>query len=78
MAFNKTKTKPMPDQTKVIFDNQTGLYCDHYSININFCSWSDGSSAQLFSSQTTVDAAINSWEGGSQDGRFIGKNPPPH
>lgn len=68
----------MPLTNKVIFDNLTGLYCDHYSININFCTWSGPENAQLFSSQATVDAAINSWDGGSQDGRFIGKNPPPH
>lgn len=67
----------MPNQDKVIFDTQTLLYCDHYSINLNFCTWSGSANAQLFASQTAVDAAINSWEGGNQDGRFIGKNPPP-
>lgn len=67
----------MPNPIWVIFDNNTGLYCDHYSINLNFCSWSNPATAQTFATLAQAESAINEWEGGSQNGRFIGKNPPP-
>lgn len=67
----------MPTSTFVIFDSVTGLYCHHYSINLNFCSWSDVDSAQTFAGQTQVDGAITQW-GETPGERFIGKNPRPH
>lgn len=64
----------MPNQDWAIYDTNTGLWCDHYSINLNFCTWSQPAYAQLFSTQAQVNAAIDSWGLGSQT-RYIGSNP---
>jgi hypothetical protein len=68
----------MPGQLWVIFDTQAELYCSHYSTNPNFCSWGGPATAQVFSSKQDTDNAIAAWPGGDQNGKFIGKNPPPH
>lgn len=75
-AFDKqSKPNKMPSTTWAIQDTNTGLWCDHYSTNLNFCHWSDVGNAQTFATETQVNAAIDSWGLGVQT-RFIGSNPP--
>lgn len=61
----------------VIQNTETEQYCSHYSINPNFCSWGTIATAQTFPSKEDAETAIAAWPGGSQNGKFIGKNPPP-
>ena len=68
----------MPNNLWVIFDNTNSVYCSHYSVNPNFCTWGSVSTAQIFFTKSDADNAIAAWPGGDQSGRFIGKNPPPH
>lgn len=67
----------MPQQTFGILDNNTGLWCKNYSINLNFCIWGTASQAQAFATQEQADSAITQW-GETPGARFIGKNPPLH
>lgn len=73
-AFDKNN-KSMPQQTWGIKDTQTGLWVDHYSININFTSWSNESNAVDFGSETNANNAISAW-GETPGLRYIGSNPP--
>lgn len=75
-AFDKIKNKIMPQEIWGIKDNNTGLWLDHYSINVNFCTWSSAANAQDFETEQNANNAIQQWEGGDQEGRFIGSNPP--
>lgn len=60
-----------------IQNTETGQWCSHYSINPNFCSWGGPETMQVFSSKQNAETAIDAWPGGSQNGKFIGQNPPP-
>lgn len=69
----------MPKPPKwFILDTQTGLFCSFYSISLNNCGWDVPLNAIDFGTQEAANNAINAWEGGSQEGRFIGSNPPGH
>lgn len=68
----------MPGQIGLIYDTLEDKYCSHYSINFNFCTWGTVETAQAFTSKQDADNAIAAWPDGDQNGRFIGKNPPPH
>ena len=67
----------MPANYFLIYDTQTGLWLKTYSTDLPQCTWGYSIEALHFDTQALADAAINSWSGGSQGGRFIGKNPPP-
>lgn len=60
-----------------IFNTDTNQWCSHYSINPNFCSWGGPATMQTFTDEQDAENHINAWPGGSQNGKFIGKNPPP-
>lgn len=68
----------MPTQLWVIFDTVNELYCAHYSTNPNFCTWGSAGTAQTFLTKGDADNSIAAWPGGDQNGKFIGRNPPPH
>lgn len=65
----------MSHQTWGVKDTQTGLWVDHYSININFTSWSNSDNAVDFGSETNANNAIAAW-GETPGARYIGSNPP--
>lgn len=65
---------PQPEKWGVK-DTQTGLWVDHYSININFTSWSNANNAVDFGSETNANNAISAW-GETPGQRYIGSNPP--
>lgn len=67
----------MPNQLWAIHDEELNLWCSHYSINPNFCTWGSPATAQIFSTKQDADNAIEAWPDGDEDGRFVGKNPPP-
>ena len=69
----------MPKANWLVFDTQTELYLKTYSIDINSCQWSNViiECLHFLTEQDCIDL-INTWEGGSQNGRFIGKNPTIH
>lgn len=68
----------MPVNYLLIYDNNTSLFLTVYSSNLDNCEWGNPFDAVHYADQAAVDYAIGQWNGGSQNGRFIGKNPPPH
>lgn len=66
----------MPSNYLLIYDNLTGLFLTSYSVSLPNCLWGNPLNGVHFANQAAVDAAISSWEGGSQNGRFVGQNPP--
>lgn len=65
----------MPSELWAIYDTVNDVWCAHYSINPNFCTWGGPDTAQIFSTKSATDSAISAWPSGFQDGK-IGSNPP--
>lgn len=76
-AFDDIKPYNMPANYLLIYDNSTSTFLTSYSSILDNCTWGNSLDAVHFADQAAVDAAIAQWNGGSQNGRFIGKNPPP-
>lgn len=68
----------MPSNYFIIYDNSTSTFLTVYSSILDNCTWGNPLDAVHYATQADADNAIAQWNGGSQNGRFIGKNPPPH
>lgn len=76
-AFDKLKSKYMPHANWLIFDSVTSLWLKTYAIDPSSAQWTNITIEALhYETEAEAQAVVDTW--GNQNGRFIGKNPPPH
>lgn len=67
----------MPENTGVVQDTVTGLYCTSYSTSLPNCLWGNENDAVEWETLAQAQAAASDMNVQIEWDRFIGKNPKP-
>jgi len=66
----------MPNQTGIIKDTLTGLFCTSYNFDVALCQWGNTNDAVEFPTLQNAQDAAADMNTQLQTDRFIGQNPP--